>query len=149
LTIVVQCLGLACALYATIDSPRFNAPEASSSGEKAPKGTERAKQGGDLHFNPVRNLISHPSFYAFGATSFYALYSLEDWPGYLGGLGVTFFLMSIIPIVFERVAAARSYVGRTIGIAFVTYCLLTIASVFTVAYAFVPGGVYFRERTNL
>ncbi|KJA22967.1 hypothetical protein HYPSUDRAFT_201775 [Hypholoma sublateritium FD-334 SS-4] len=29
------------------------------------------------------------------------------------------------------------------------YCALTLASIFTVAYAFVPGGVYLRERTDL
>lgn len=33
--------------------------------------------------------------------------------------------------------------------AFGVYCALTLASIFTVAYAFVPGGVYLRERTDL
>jgi hypothetical protein len=28
------------------------------------------------------------------------------------------------------------------------YCVLNVVSIFTVAYAFVPGGVYLRGRTD-
>ncbi|KXN85854.1 Protein cwh43 [Leucoagaricus sp. SymC.cos] len=99
--------------------------------------------------NIIRSLISHPGFCAFGATSTYVLYEFENWFGYIGGLGVALFMMCIIPYVFEQVSAARLYAGRMLGTAFVVYCLLNLASIFTVAYAFVPGGVYFRERTDL
>jgi hypothetical protein len=149
LTIVVQCLGLASALYACTDSFRVHAPGHGSSAQTVATGSKGTQQGRVAGSNPIHVLISHPSFYAFGATSTYVLYSHENWLGYLGGLGLAFFLMCITPIVFGQVAAAKARAGRMIGTAFVVYCLLNLASIFTVAYAFVPGGVYFRERTNL
>lgn len=156
LTIVVQCLGLALALYSITDSTSDSAPASQSSGGRTENGKSGVKRNVISNLNPARALISHPNFYAFGATSTYILYKYKNWLGYTGGLGVAFFLMCITPMVFERVVTAAkadgstpSYVGRTLGTALVVYCLLNLASIFTVAYAFVPGGVYFRERTDL
>lgn len=103
--------------------------------------------------------ISHPLWFLFGAGNSYVMYSYRNWTGYAGGLGVAVFLMSILPLVFW--AAADTAVGRrepgdrglniakTYTTALAVYCILNLLSIFTVAYAFVPGGVYFRERTDL
>ena len=112
--------------------------------------------------NPTSNPLAHPIWFHFGAAASYVMYKYRNWPGYLGGLGVAFFLMSILPHVFETAASAsvaaavgshagerRMQIAKTYTIAMGLYCLLNLASIFTVAYAFVPGGVYLRERTDL
>ena len=93
-------------------------------------------------------LATSPLWFLFGSTSLYVLYSQDDWTGYFGGLGVTIFLMSIIPQVVVAVADVR-FTGRAYFVAFFVAILLYLANVWTVAYAFVPGGVYLRERTDL
>ncbi|KAF9523555.1 Frag1/DRAM/Sfk1 family-domain-containing protein [Crepidotus variabilis] len=103
----------------------------------------------------TRNPLSHPLWFAFGAASSYVMYAYRNWPGYLGGLGTATFLMSIIPLIFQKAATAASGtqgqlgVATTYGIAMFVYCIVSVLNVFTVAYAFVPGGVYLRERTDL
>ncbi|KAF9446745.1 hypothetical protein P691DRAFT_166821 [Macrolepiota fuliginosa MF-IS2] len=156
LTILVQCLGLALALYSIKDSTSDTTSISQPSGGNAEKGKSGAQWNVVSTPNPIYAFISSPGFYTFGVASAYVLYSYKNWPGYVGGLGVAFFLMCMIPIVFRRVVAATkadgdmpSNVGRTLGTAFVVYCLLTLACIFTVAYAFIPGGVYFRERTDM
>lgn len=88
----------------------------------------------------------------FGAASTYVMYNYRGWLGYAGGFGVAWWLMSILPVVFgsaaEEIQRGKS-VARTYGVAMFIYCVLHVAGVFTVAYAFVPGGVYLRERTDL
>lgn len=151
LTILVQCAGLALGTYASLGSTSSSL----RSSDKATRSNGSAGLDGAASRNHIHILISHPSFYAFGATSTYVLYMYRNWLGYAGGLGMAFFLMCVTPIVFEYTAAAtsngktHSNVGRTLGTAFLVYCLMILASIFTVAYAFVPGGVYFRERTDL
>lgn len=87
-------------------------------------------------------------WFLYGAASAFVLYQYRNWPGYIGGLNFAVFVMSIIPLVLQRAAAARDP-ALTYSLAMLIYCLLQVAGVFTVAYAFVPGGEYFRERTGL
>ena len=47
-----------------------------------------------------------------------------------------------------REAAVAAGVGRVTVVAWLVVCAFDVASVFTVAYAFVPFGEPFRERTN-
>ncbi len=97
--------------------------------------------------------LTHPLYLTLGAASGYVMYAYKDWVGYAGGLGVAVFLMSIIPPVWARAREAAvapdGGVGRTVAIVWLVVCLFDVASTFTVAYAFVPGGEYFRERTDL
>lgn len=87
-----------------------------------------------------------------GAASMYVMYAHRNWPGYAGGFGVALWLMSVLPVVFESAAEAVR-TGRTVAKIYASamffYCVMHVAGVFTVAYAFVPGGVYLRERTDL
>ncbi|KAK2463467.1 hypothetical protein APHAL10511_004553 [Amanita phalloides] len=92
--------------------------------------------------------ISSVSWFLYGAISASVLYRRRNWIGYIGGLNLTVFIMSIIPVVFQRAVNTRNPI-LTYSIAMFVYCLFHVAGVFTVAYAFVPGGEYFRERTDL
>lgn len=56
--------------------------------------------------------------------------------------------MSIIPHVILHTSGTTS-VTKTYTLAFVTVILLYLADVWTVAYAFVPGGDLLRERTDM
>ena len=97
----------------------------------------------------VTEILEHPAWLAFGAASTWVMYTYKNWAGYVGGLGLAFWTMSITPMVFQRTRAlAVGKVARTYTTAFLVYCLLALASLFTVAYAFVPGAMYFRERTD-
>jgi len=93
-------------------------------------------------------MLANPFWFLWGAASSFITYKYKDWLGYTGGLNLSFFLMSVIPLILQRAAQAGN-VGRTYFTAWLVYCLLSLASVWTVAYAFVPGGIYLRERTDL
>ncbi len=94
------------------------------------------------------NFTTHPLWLAFGAGSSYVMYRYPNWLGYSGGLGLGFFIMSTLPAALQ-LAASTSNVAKTNFTAMLVYVLLSLASVWTVAYAFVPGGVYLRERSDL
>ncbi|KAI0926280.1 hypothetical protein AcW1_008492 [Taiwanofungus camphoratus] len=93
-------------------------------------------------------LLLHPLWFAYGGASAYVVYAYKDWLGYTGGLNFAVFLMSILPPVLQRVTATGQ-VAKTLCIAWLVVSLLYVVSTFTVAYAFVPGGEYLRERTDL
>lgn len=92
-------------------------------------------------------LLTHPAWFAYGAFSTCVLYFYNDWLGYFGGCNLAVFFMSIVPVVLARVAGSRS-IAKTFTVAMLVVALFYVGSVFTVAYAFVPGGQVFRERTN-
>ncbi|KAJ7178611.1 Frag1/DRAM/Sfk1 family-domain-containing protein [Mycena crocata] len=99
------------------------------------------------------NTVAHPLWFVYGATASAVLYTYRNWIGYTGGLNLAIFTMSVIPLVLKRASNAAGNVGQYTGKVYFTamlvYCLLGLASVWTVAYAFVPGGVYLRERTDI
>lgn len=107
----------------------------------------------------LATVTSSPAWFFVGAGSTYVMYSYRNWTGYVGGLGVAVFLMSILPLGFQAASEAaviKNSNGSTVlniskiyTMAMGVYCVLNLASIFTVAYAFVPGGVYLRERTDL
>lgn len=137
LTITAMAFGLLAALWSSSSTPLTKSVE-----------EVKGKQP------EVNSPLSHPLWFAFGASSAYIMYAYKNWTGYAGGLGLAAFLMSILPQVFQAASLAAvggkaSAVAKTYTIAMAVYCLLNLASIFTAAYAFVPGGVYLRERTDL
>ncbi|KAI0636196.1 Frag1/DRAM/Sfk1 family-domain-containing protein [Trametes polyzona] len=97
----------------------------------------------------LRAALTHPLWLAAGAGSAYVMYAYRDWAGYAGGLGTAFFLMSVLPAVWARAAeAGRGREARTVALACLVMAVFVVVSTFTVAYAFVPGGQVFRERTD-
>lgn len=94
--------------------------------------------------------LSHPLWFVYGSISAYFMYHHRDWVGYFGGLNLAVFLMSVLPTTLSMTAeSCHGRLARTYTLAFLVTCLFYLASVWTVAYAFVPGGVYLRERTDL
>ena len=95
-------------------------------------------------------ILRHPAWFVYGAASAYIMYHHHDWVGYFGGLNLAVFSMSVLPMTLSMAAeSSNGRLARTYGLAFFVTCLLYLASMWTVAYAFVPGGVYLRERTDL
>lgn len=92
--------------------------------------------------------LSSPAWFVFGAVSAFTLYSYNDWLGFLGGMGLAVFLASTVPHTFS-LAARTQRIGRVYFSAFFVTILFYLANVWTVAYAFVPGGKYLRERSDL
>ena len=63
-----------------------------------------------------------------------------------GGLGLAVYTMSLWPQMMER--AVRCPPARTVTLAALLHIALLLFGVWTVAYNFVPGGVYTREHTD-
>ncbi|KAJ3556781.1 hypothetical protein NM688_g1829 [Phlebia brevispora] len=101
-----------------------------------------------LNDSGLPGFLSHPLWFAYGCAGAYVTYAYRDWLGYIGGLNFAVFLSSIIPVVMSR-AACSGHVARTYATAMLVVSLFDVFSTFTVAYAFVPMGEYFRERTDL
>ena len=85
--------------------------------------------------------------YGIGCTGVALLYRNHGWWGFYGALIIAAYLMAIIPSFIRT--AVKFGPGKTFGNAFLMYNLLVLAHVWTVAYAFVPGGPLLRERTDL
>ncbi|KAJ7931407.1 Frag1/DRAM/Sfk1 family-domain-containing protein [Mycena leptocephala] len=94
---------------------------------------------------PSIDTLAHPLWFAYGSAATAVLYTYRNWLGYIGGLNLAIFTMSVIPIVLKRASAAAGVYFT----AMLVYCLFCLLAVATVAYAFVPGGVYLRERTDI
>ncbi|EIW84131.1 hypothetical protein CONPUDRAFT_119753 [Coniophora puteana RWD-64-598 SS2] len=94
------------------------------------------------------NPLASQVWFMIGSCGAYVLYSHSDWLGFLGGLLMTVFLMSITPSLVLQLSGT-AHAGKAFFTAFFTAMLLYLANVWTVAYAFVPfGGSLLRERTD-
>ncbi|KAG0181862.1 hypothetical protein DFQ28_005065 [Apophysomyces sp. BC1034] len=85
-------------------------------------------------------------WYAVGCAGCAVFYIFQGWTAYYGGLVLGVYLMSIMPALVKAIAAHGPF--KTLFTSFMIYNILCLAHVWVVAYAFVPGGVYARERTN-
>lgn len=114
--------------------------------------------GGLLHFAAfagglILSLKASPSkltsalYTPLVIVSSYFLATYTNWAGFSGALGLTFYLASIGPSICH--SAVGYNVTAVFFIAFFVSIMLSLASVWTVAYAFVPGGPYLREKSNL
>ncbi|RUP51898.1 hypothetical protein BC936DRAFT_144721 [Jimgerdemannia flammicorona] len=99
-----------------------------------------------LFLSANRALVLSPAWSALGIASCAAFYALPAWKGYSAALVLAAYLVSLVPSLVRAVVPYPP--GRTLFLATMTYNVLCLAHVWVVAYAFVPGGVYARERTN-
>lgn len=93
------------------------------------------------------NVLASPVFSLFLAVSAYVLYAYKGWVGFGGSLGYTFYLASLAPLMGQAVAGYN--VSGLFFLAFFINIVISLASVWIVAYAFVPGGFLLRERTDI
>ncbi|CAE6426794.1 unnamed protein product [Rhizoctonia solani] len=92
-------------------------------------------------------VVNHPAWLFIGAGACFVLYQYRDWVGYAGGLVYGLFLMSIFPKMLQESAFRGS--ALVYYLMWLTVIALLLADVWATAYAFVPGGVYMRERTDI
>ncbi|XP_074650238.1 PGAP2-interacting protein-like [Tubulanus polymorphus] len=93
-----------------------------------------------------RSYAQSKVWWLFGALSFAALYYLPSWQAYAGGAVLGVYTMSIWPEMIERLSGCPP--TRTIVLSIAVYLVEIFFWVWTVAYNFVPGGVYTREHTD-
>ncbi|TFK20701.1 hypothetical protein FA15DRAFT_673223 [Coprinopsis marcescibilis] len=104
-------------------------------------------------------------WFLLGAAGTYGMYKERNWEGYGSSLVLALVIFSAAPAIFVKAAQASrasnddregsaiakessGQIAKTWTGAMFVYILLNLASIFTVAYAFVPGGWVFRERTD-
>lgn len=98
----------------------------------------------------MKNVVYHPIWLAFGALSASFMYQWRDWPGYVAGFCLSTFLSSLVPVIIELSSRHGNHApGKVYFVAWLVVCVLDLANVWTVAYAFVPAGWLLRERTDM
>ncbi len=98
----------------------------------------------------VENLVVSNRWWAFGSTMVMLLYFLEiPYLAYVCGLAYLTWLFSVAPRVIAAALgqAGSNKLGTTLVVSNLWFMLMLFGSVWPVAYEFVPGGVYMRERT--
>ena len=75
------------------------------------------------------------------------LYYLPTYWSLTGGIMLAVYVMSIWPLMADKLA--RCTPGSTLPVAMGLYIVLILASVWVVAFNFVPGGELTRERTDI
>lgn len=93
------------------------------------------------------NLLSLVWYTLAGAGGAYVMYAFPHWPGFSGSLVFSFYLASLGPLMGQAVVGYHP--GALFGLSFFFSVILSLASVWIVAYAFVPGGPLLRERTDI
>ena len=86
-------------------------------------------------------------WWLIGSSGAAALYYAPRYWALGGGLVLGVYIMSIWPAMIDRVFCRPS--ARTLVLGNLVYIVLILASVWVVAYNFVPGGEYTRERTHV
>ncbi|KAJ8298251.1 LOW QUALITY PROTEIN: hypothetical protein KUTeg_024782, partial [Tegillarca granosa] len=99
-----------------------------------------------VYMSACRHMANSKVWWLFGVASFIALYYLPTWSGYTGGLMLAIYTMSIWPEMTDRLTLCPPV--RSIVLVLITYLVEIFFFVWTVAYNFVPGGVYTREHTD-
>lgn len=82
-----------------------------------------------------------------GGGSCSLLFFMEDWYGFAGACVFSFYIVSVTPLIFQSTIGYNP--GLVFFLAFFFNILISLASVWIVAYAFVPGGWLLRERTDI
>lgn len=96
--------------------------------------------------NQVDLLTSIP-WLSVGITFFMVLYYGETYLAFFGGLVLAIYTASLWPLLLKRIVAFPPH--KLFVVAMGTYFFYLVLSVWVVAYNFVPGGVYTRERTDV
>ncbi|OBA23579.1 hypothetical protein METBIDRAFT_30016 [Metschnikowia bicuspidata var. bicuspidata NRRL YB-4993] len=98
-----------------------------------------------IRMNP--NAFQSP-IYTLSSFGFaYVLYAYNGWIGFTGSLGLCFYIASIGPLIGQATMGYNT--ALLFFCSFFTSIVISLASIWIVAYAFVPGGPLLRERTDL
>ena len=94
-----------------------------------------------------QNRLTGLSWHAIGLASGLGLYYLDSYLAFLEGGVLALYTMSLWPHLAKRVTTYPP--GKVLPTALLTMVVLFLASVWVVAYNFVPGGTLTRERTEV
>ncbi|MBW0481764.1 hypothetical protein O181_021479 [Austropuccinia psidii MF-1] len=102
----------------------------------------------------IGTMLESCSWLLVGCLGAFGLHNFNGWLGFLSGLLLCIFCLSVFgrylkALVLSSQSAGWSKVGAGFGLGYLLYGLMELGHTFTVAYAFVPGGEAFRERTNI
>jgi hypothetical protein len=95
---------------------------------------------------PYRRITTSFAWYVVGCGACAVFYCYSAWTAYYGGLVLGVYLLSITPALIRGISTQPPF--KTLFTSFMVYNILCLAHVWVVAYEFVPGGVYARERTD-
>lgn len=93
------------------------------------------------------NVLWRPSFFFVGAAGACTFYLADAWVGFAGSLVFTFYLVALAPLIGQSVAGYNP--ALLFSLAYFINIFISLASVWTVAYAFVPYGPLLRERSDI
>lgn len=99
-----------------------------------------------LLISPYRRLTTSLPWYLVGVGACAVFYIYSAWTAYYGGLVLGAYFTSITPALIRGISTQSTF--KTLFTSFMVYNILALAHVWVVAYEFVPGGVYARERTD-
>ena len=90
------------------------------------------------------SITSSTLWWAIASAACSLIFQAYAYPAYYSCLMLAVFLMSMQPTIFSKLYQAPKQ--KTLSVAMLAHIVLILASVWTVAYNFVPGGEYTRER---
>ncbi|CAK9436361.1 uncharacterized protein LODBEIA_P09190 [Lodderomyces beijingensis] len=82
-----------------------------------------------------------------GTASAVATYNFKGWAGFAATLVYVFYLATLAPVIMQSVSGYNP--SRTFFVGFLVDIIISLGSIWIVAYAFVPYGPLLRERTDL
>ncbi|KAL4230433.1 Protein cwh43 [Mactra antiquata] len=100
-----------------------------------------------VYMSACRHVAISKIWWLIATVCFYGLYYLPTWIGFSAGIMLGIYAMSIWPEMTDRVT--RCPPARTLFLAILTFMIQNFFLVWTVAYNFVPLGVYTREHTDI
>ena len=101
---------------------------------------------GLILFGHQWQLLSSRAWAAVGVVFSMVLYFAKTYTAFFGGQILAIYTMSLWPMLSKRFVSHNP--GKAIPLAMSVCFLLTLLSVWVVAYNFVPGGIITRERSD-
>ncbi|KAF9960842.1 hypothetical protein BGZ72_005678 [Mortierella alpina] len=99
-----------------------------------------------LTVSSKRRWVTSLIWWIIGTAGLAVLHFFEGDVGFAGGIVFTVYALSLFPTLFRSLS--RQPPGRTFLVTMLVYNIFALAHVWVVAYAFVPVGVWMRERTD-
>ncbi|KAF9272744.1 hypothetical protein BGZ68_002124, partial [Mortierella alpina] len=99
-----------------------------------------------LTLSSKRRWVTSLIWWIIGTAGLAVLHFFEGDVGFAGGIVFTVYALSLFPTLFRSLSHQPP--GRTFLVAMLVYNIFALAHVWVVAYAFVPVGVWMRERTD-
>lgn len=91
--------------------------------------------------------LSSLTWNLIGCIGAIVLYVYSDWIGFAGSCVYSIYLASLAPLIWNSVSGYNP--GLVFSLALFLDVLISLASIWIVAYAFVPAGWVLRERTDI